>query len=396
MKTSFMKKQWAFLASFALVFTAISACSNGSDVSSTNENETSELDEDLSEQAESSSSERAKVNSSSENEEDDELESSSSSIDDDDDSSSSSKQTSSSSSFDLLAILSSTAVYVPLDTLEYSCEPEGGTRFYMVGKKQKVYEICRDGEWVEMGSSSSTTEESRHYVMDSLFNENLSYGLFKDERDNQSYKTIEIGTDWKIEVFAQNLNYGKQIKLNESKFDDKAVEKYCYNDDSWFCENGFGGLYTWSEAMGLPHACDSVQTGSTDACPHALVLGIESPSVWDSVQIQGVCPKGWHVLNKSEWKMMVGDIYVGDHISRIFGNEDKYGFSALPAGMLNVVRNVEYQMMPEKGYMWLPEENDDVSAHAIIFDLVKWSQNDNERQKASGMSVRCVKNYKAQ
>ena len=30
------------------------------------------------------------------------------------------------------------------------------------------------------------------------------------------------------------------------------VEKVCYNDDEWYCDNGFGGMYTWSEAMNIP------------------------------------------------------------------------------------------------------------------------------------------------
>ena len=52
-------------------------------------------------------------------------------------------------------------------------------------------------------------------------------------------------------------------------------------------------------------------------------------------------------------------------------------------------------MMPEFGYMWLPEEYNDIGAYAIIFNLAKWFESDNERRKTNAMSVRCVKNYKA-
>ena len=42
--------------------------------------------------------------------------------------------------------------------------------------------------------------------------------------------------------------------------------KYCYNDDPLHCEHNLGGLYTWSNAMGLPAACDTVAVGS-EGCP---------------------------------------------------------------------------------------------------------------------------------
>lgn len=420
-KTVFSKKLGTFFVPFALVFAVFSACGDDNSSSSVGNESVFEKDddsssaEDMSLKSESSSSKTGKGVSSENGKEkksskkeksssskgksssskSEKVSSSRSSV-----KSSSSKGTVSSSSKDVSKPVSSSTFRFLLDTLEFECSVEGATRYYMSGRKQKIYEVCRGGKWVEMESSSSTVEDT-HYNMDSLFNPGISYGEFIDERDNQSYKTVEIGSGRKIEVFAQNLNYGKQIMSDEVQFSDKDVEKYCYKDDPWFCENGFGGLYSWSEAMGLPRACDSVKTGTKGAgvktqCPNVLASNIKNAYGWDTVQVQGVCPEGWHILNKSEWETLIGGSYVGDHISRIFGNYDDYGFSALPAGMLNVVGTVEYQMMPRYGYMWLPEESDDDGAYGIIFNLAEWIQRDNARLKSSGMSVRCVKNYKAQ
>lgn len=77
----------------------------------------------------------------------------------------------------------------------------------------------------------------------------------------------------------------------------------------------------------------------------------------------------------------------------MYGNQDKYGFSLLPAGLLNVPGHLEYQMLPRYGYFWLPEECGTNSASSIVFTLVKWLENDGYRLKKNGMSIRCVKNY---
>ena len=140
-------------------------------------------------------------------------------------------------------------------------------------------------------SSSSAQPRSSYIDMDSLYNSTLSYGEFKDPRDGQTYKTIVEKPGWvsvpEFEAFAQNLNYGVQIKLDATEFDDSKVEKYCYDDDPWYCDNGYGGLYSWSEAMGLPKACDSVWTGTTPACPDSIFPGREYEHEWDDLMIQG-------------------------------------------------------------------------------------------------------------
>ena len=76
--------------------------------------------------------------------------------------------------------------------------------------------------------------------------------------------------------------------------------KYCYDDDPWYCENGWGGLYTWSNAMNFPAVCDSVSM-SAEACSQKFVYpsGYTQPQYY--VHHQGICPEGWHVASEGEW-----------------------------------------------------------------------------------------------
>ena len=117
-------------------------------------------------------------------------------------------------------------------------------------------------------------KNKEHPNMDSLFaGYNGKYFEFEDPRDGRKYKYLKFeGRSEDFDAFttfyvmAENLNYGKMIPSGTTKFDDSVTEKLCYVDDEWFCDNHFGGLYTWAEAMNLPKVCDSVAVDSNDAC----------------------------------------------------------------------------------------------------------------------------------
>ena len=141
----------------------------------------------------------------------------------------------------------------------WTCKEEGKsvTRYNEATGLIDVY-LCTNGvyEVVVYSSSSEKVYTFKElFKEDSVFNKNMEYGTFVDSRDGQEYKTIVIKTGYvsvpEFEAFAQNLNYGTQIKLETSVFDDNKVEKYCYDDDPWYCEHYFGGLYSfyclWNE-----------------------------------------------------------------------------------------------------------------------------------------------------
>ncbi len=89
-----------------------------------------------------------------------------------------------------------------------------------------------------------------------------------DPRDGQVYKIVTIGTQkW----MAQNLNYA-------------TPEALCYDNDPNNCTL-FGKLYPWKIMMNGANAVTS------------------NPS-----NVQGLCPKGWHVPSLSEWHQMFASI----------------------------------------------------------------------------------------
>ena len=187
------------------------------------------------------------------------------------------------------------------------------------------YYICKDGWWAldhvlnrdSLDSLAAIEKNKEHPNMDSLFaGYNGKYFEFEDPRDGRKYKYLKFeGRSEDFDAFttfyvmAENLNYGKMIPSGTTKFDDSVTEKLCYVDDEWFCDNHFGGLYTWAEAMNLPKVCDSVAVDSNDACKAITKERSSIPgegylnAIW-----QGICPDGWHIMNQREWRYANGDI----------------------------------------------------------------------------------------
>lgn len=291
---------------------------------------------------------------------------------------------------------SSSSVYVE------ACSEEGHfiqrTKF---PTKEKEWYICENGYYVLYVQSSSSQKVltfKENFKKDSVFNSEIEYGTFKDSRDDQEYKTVVIKSKYEqFEVFAQNLNYGTQIKLGTTEFDDKKVEKYCYDDDPWYCENYFGGMYSWSEAMGLPKACDSVWTGTTPECPDSVAIGIVYDSDWNHLQIRGACPEDWHVMNGFEWRTMIGaDESNWRVLSEVVSGSNASGFSALLTGMGSCggSSGCKFGGVLEYGDFWLPKETDKEFAGVCAFRTLGWYSESDATIKNNVLPIRCVKDYK--
>ena len=277
---------------------------------------------------------------------------------------------------------------------------EGGSGIWEIDDEKYV---CEEGflvPYIPPSSSSSSSAMTYPYKdkfkVDSVFNEEKTYGTFIDSRDGQEYRTIVIKTGYvsvpEFEAFAQNLNYGTQIKLGTSVFDDNEVEKFCYDDDPWYCEHYFGGLYSWSETFGLPRACDSVWTGTTPNCPDSIAKGIVYESDWEDLQIQGICPEGWHVMNETEWRAMIrGEESAYRATSKALKGSNGNGFSALyGGGAYNNQDGYYYDHIGKYGRYWIPKEFDS-AAFLMRLDETEWDFS--RLKKFFGHSVRCVKDY---
>ena len=253
--------------------------------------------------------------------------------------------------------------------------------------------------------ASSSSSSDAHYDMTEQFYCDGSSECecasedFTDPRDNQVYKTINVytkdadrNTIVAYRVFAENLNYGQQIKKDVVNSDEKVVEKYCYNDDEWYCDNGFGGLYTWSEAMGLPKACDTLFVDSSAACRDSFVPpgGRIEKFGW-YVHRQGICPEGWHVMNYVEWLKFSGISVLALKSSIAWldwvGDND-YGFAALPVGYL---KDGEYDLFGKFSFFWEPQEFNNVGAKS--HHIAERRHDEGNIRKDYAASVRCVEDY---
>ena len=373
-----MKQSWLL----AFVFSAILIVACGDDDSSVFPDSVGDLpsSESLSSSDDNSSSSSAK---------------SSSSVN----SSSSTDAKSSSSSDDLFLFSSSSLPKELMCFVECTEDCEGVTYHHKDGFQM----ICRSGQWLNLDSmENANTSSSSYFDMTNQFNEKVSYGEFTDPRDGRKYRTIELKNGVFMEsytVFAENLNYGKMVSGGSVQGDSA---KYCYDDDPWYCENGFGGLYTWSTAMGFPAVCDSVSVAS-EKCPNKFNLESDNEEFngkYYFVQHQGICPEGWHIMNENEWveisEKSTRDVayYMGSKVAG-FGNENIYGMSILPAGYwvdYGNEHNKFYEIKIQSDF-WMPQQADtDLKAYMTSVSRKDFSRNFPVSKKY-GNSIRCVKNY---
>jgi len=190
--------------------------------------------------------------------------------------------------------------------------------------------------------------------------------------EGKTYNTVQIGIQCWLK---ENLNVG--IRINGSQIQDPTngiKEKYCNSNQESSCDI-YGGLYQWDEMM----------QGST------------TPGA------QGICPSGWHLPSDAEWTALT-DFLGGESIaggkmkeagtahwsSPNTGATNSSGFTALPGGSRVLSGNFSYLTL--YGNFWSSMENS--PSNAWLWGL----QYDNEYvfnnnvNKATGFSARCVKN----
>ena len=259
----------------------------------------------------------------------------------------------------------------------------GDTAIVMSGKYTQYY-TCRDDFWLRdsIGGQDTIKPYVPHPNMEKQFASNVDYETFVDERDGQEYKVVTITIDNGLAktrtFFAENLNYGKQILANAVEFSDSLVEKVCYNDDEWFCDNGFGGLYSWSEAMNIPKKYDTVA-----------VEKLDTTYFNGNHYIQGICPKGWHVMDENEWRLIGGGPLVNSRA--VWKGGDLYGFSLLPAGYSFDGNFYGYE---KYAHVWLPslsERRDDWGKGVVVSrDGIEY---DDGLARYGYQPIRCTKDF---
>lgn len=125
-----------------------------------------------------------------------------------------------------------------------------------------------------------------------------------DSRDNHKYKTVEIGEQtW----MAENLAYLPKVNKPEAAATCEGEPLYfVYNydgEDVNAAKNTdeyktLGVLYNWYAAMNQENATG----GDAEAIPSG---------------VQGVCPAGWHLPSKAEWKKL--ESFVANELEPVKG-----------------------------------------------------------------------------
>jgi len=136
--------------------------------------------------------------------------------------------------------------------------------------------------------------------------------------DGQTYNTVLIGDQCWLK---ENLNVGTQIIPDggdNPQSDNGTIEKYCYDDESEFCEQ-LGGLYTWKEAMQI-YDIDYLDCNEDH----------------DLENVQGICPSGWHIPTRAEYETLADYVGYDCKALRAVGENDEdtnsSNFSALFTG----------------------------------------------------------------
>ncbi|WP_295096536.1 fibrobacter succinogenes major paralogous domain-containing protein [uncultured Fibrobacter sp.] len=258
-----------------------------------------------------------------------------------------------------LGVLVCAAMFVACgdDDSDFATRPSDGSSSSVTPKSS-------DGE-TSVSSSSTKSSSSSEYTRvpcDAETDENC----FEDARDGQTYKTVKIGDQvW----MAENLNF-------------EMDSSFCYIKEESNCAK-YGRLYRWAAAVGK----------SESECGYGYTCSLPSGN------IQGVCPKGWHLPSKAEWKTLFNAVGGKSTAGKILkstsgwnssGNgTDSFGFSALPAG--GRLSDGGYYGKGNHADFWSSTESDDDDAYDVYLYYGIDDAYLSFGSKDHWVSVRCVK-----
>ena len=190
---------------------------------------------------------------------------------------------------------------------------EGSLRYNSVDKK---IEYCNGTDWKAVGSLCGTDV------------------TYEGGPNDGAYSTVQIGTQcW----LGENLNVGSMVTSYGSMNNDGMTEKYCYGNTLAGCDNNYGGLYLWGEAMGYV-------TGEG---------------------VQGICPSGWHIPTNAEFKILVES-------QATPGCESSHSWQCSPAG-----DRLKYSSTPGTDSEEICVNDADCSLSALETLIAGYRDNDN-------------------
>lgn len=189
-------------------------------------------------------------------------------------------------------------------------------------------------------SSKISTSSGSEY-----WNTDIPYDSITDDRDDQVYRTVKIGTQtW----LAENLNYTPELGYS-----------WCYDRKNANCDT-YGRLYDWNTA-------------------------------------KTACPDGWSLPDSTDWNTLV--TYAGSKVSAgvklkaattLWGvnkGTDAFGFSAIPSGLYD---GDLYFDLGVSGTWWTATSASNTEAY--INDMLGTSAatRSGKLLKTTGAAVRCI------
>ena len=193
-------------------------------------------------------------------------------------------------------------------------------------------------------------------------------GTLLDTRDEQTYKTVTIGTQkW----MAENLNYADSINYPSMKGQNWCSLNNCAK---------YGRLYSWAVAMDS----DGIFSTNGNNCGYRKICSPTYP-------VRGICPAGWHLPTSTEWKTLYSAMGSSSYAMQAKNFEkwtkatDVYGFSARPDGSHcgSSICDVGYVA----GF-WSATEYD--SDYTYIWGIDAYNAGLYSFRKYYGYSVRCL------
>ncbi len=207
---------------------------------------------------------------------------------------------------------------------------------------------------------------------------------FTDVRDSTVYTTVQIGNQcW----MAENLRYLPEVS-DPSSNSITVPHYYVYGYEGTDLEEAlstenyktYGVLYNWVAAM----------DGSASS--------VENPS-----GVRGICPEGWHLPSRDEWRELVnycGHHYFAGGMLKEAGYEhwaeppppyytatNETGFTALPGGKYS---SYSFYSLRHLGYWWTAR-GVEIGCYAVLMFFSDSSIEEVFSICHEGLSVRCLR-----
>lgn len=227
------------------------------------------------------------------------------------------------------------------------------------GKESKIYTaLCGDSAYNPMD----------YFCLNGSLYSNAEY--FLDTRDNQVYRYAVLGKGASARAWMlENLNYS----LNDGQ------QSWCYMNLSTNCKK-YGRLYTWAGILNKPE----------EECGYGQKCNVANP-------FKGICPEGWHVSTKEEWKMLFKlekeEKTAGQMLRATTGwkrgwtGTDELGFSVYPGG---IYEESNFYGEGSRALFWTSNFIDKFSAQSYGMTFDNKDVTYDAVDKDLGLALRCV------